>query len=308
MTIQQLEYIVAVDKYKTFVQAAEVCGVTQSTLSTLVQKGENELDVVIFDRNSRPIRTTQIGEKIIEQAKVILFNVRQLEELIASERHRNTGEFKLSISPTIAPYITPQLFKILHDQYPKLTVRAFDMSSEEIVEKLKLAEIDMAIMSYPQKSEDLLEIPLYKENFVAYVSPLSPLYQLKNIDMQTMPREHLWGLKEELSLQREVEEIYDQELEHTSIYEAGNIPTMMMIVDANGGFTAIPELHLKLLREKYLENIRPLVNPVPHRHVSLFVRKDFVSERLLNIIADAIKKIIPLNMLDERLIKYPIRL
>ena len=308
MTLQQLEYIVAVDKYSSFVQASDSCGVTQSTLSTMIQKLENELDVVIFDRNSRPIRTTMIGEQIVNQAKTVLFNVRQLDEMVKSEQKLCEGEIKMSFCPTIAPYITPKLFKYLKDRYPKVTIRACEMSRDEIIEKLCRTEIDMAVMSCPQKNDQLLEIPLYREQFLAYVSPMSPLYKEKNIDMQTMPRERLWGLKDEISLQYQVEEICDLDLEHSSVYEAGNIPTLMMIVDSNGGYTAIPELHINLLREEYREHIRPFVNPVPYRNVSLFVRNDYVRERILNIMAEAIIHIIPRHMLDEHLLKYKIHL
>ncbi len=308
MTLQQLEYIVAVDKYKTFVLAAESCDVTQSTLSTLIQKLESELDVVIFDRNSRPVRPTLIGEKLIAQAKVVLYNVRQMEELVLTERKCEVGEIRLCITPTIAPYITPKLFKYLKDHHPDILIHASECLRDETIAKLQRAEIDVAIMSLPHPPDDLLEIPLYRENFYMYVSPKSPLFQQKEIDVQTMPREHLWGLKSNINLQLQAPQICDMELDHSSIYEASNIPTLMMIVDENGGFTTIPEMHLKLLRESYRENIRPIVNPKLYRNVSFFVRKDFVRERMLNILAEGIKTIIPQEMLNEHFLKYPIRL
>ncbi len=308
MTLQQLEYIVAVDKCRSFVQAAESCGVTQSTLSTLVQKLESELDVVIFDRNSRPVRPTEMGEQLIRQAKVALYNVNQLDEMVQGEKKRDTGEINMSISPTIAPYITPKLFKYIRVTYPNIKIRAHEMTRGHILYKLKRAEIDVAIMSYPKEDDDLLEIPLYHEKFVAYVSPMSSLYKEKELDLQTMPREHLWGLKDEVSLQKQVAELYDLNLPYSPIYEAGGICTVMMIVDENGGYTCIPELHVNLLRESMRAHIRPVVNPVPYRTVSLFVRKDFVKERMLNILAEAIKRVIPVEMMDEHLLKYPIRL
>lgn len=308
MTLQQLEYVVALDKYRVFVQAAEACGVTQSTLSSLLMKLEEELDVTIFDRNNRPVKPTAAGEIVIKQAQVILYHVNLLKEMLVTEKQSDKGEINLSISPTIAPYITPKLFRFLSDKYPNVTIHACEMPREEIITKLRRAETDIAIMSAPRKHDDLLEIPLFKERFVAYVSPKSPLYQEEAIDFQTMPREHLWGLKEDVNLQFQSLEICDSTLSHSSIYEAGNVPTAMMIVDENGGYTAIPELHINLIRETYRNHIRPLVNPVPYRIVSLFVRKDYFREKMINIIAEGIKNIIPTNMLDERLVKYRIRL
>lgn len=308
MTLQQLEYIVALDKYRVFVQAAESCGVTQSTLSSLVMKLEEELDVTIFDRDSRPVKPTEAGQLVINQAKVILYNVHQLEETIRSEKQCDTGEINISICPTITPYITPKLFKYMMGNHPSVTLHVTELPREGILKKLQRAEIDIAIMSDPNKHEDLLEIPLFKEKYLAYVSPKSPLYQKQNIDLQTMPREDLWGLREDINLQAQDPMMFDKAINHSSLYEAGNIPTLMMIVDENGGFTTIPELHIRLIRDSFKRNIRPIVNPEPYRIVSLFVRKDYFREKMLNIIAEAIKNIIPEEMLDEHLVKYPIRL
>lgn len=309
MTLQQLEYVVAIDKYRHFVKAAESCGITQSTLSSMLRKLEEELDLTLFDRNSHPIRPTLAGEEIIKQAKVVLFHSKQLQEMSLSERKKETGHIKLGVTTTVAPYVMPKLFKYIKD-IPDLDITAFELYRDEIVRMLKNADLDMAIMSLPGNEPDLLEIPLYKEKLWAYVSPLDPLHDKKEIDFTNMPRERLWALKHEICFQKQITGLDNDYCEsaRSSIYESGNIATLLRIVEENEGFTLIPELHIPLLRENHKNNLRPFTNPTPFREVSLFVRNDFVRESLLNVVANGIKKIIPKEMQDERLLKYQIRI
>lgn len=307
MTLQQLEYILAIDEQRHFVRAAESCGITQSTLSSMLKKLEEELDLVIFDRNSHPICPTEAGREVIRQARIVLYHAKQLKESILTERQKTQGNIIIGITPTIAPCIIPQLFKHIQ-QLPGVNIRAGEMNRERVVEQLKTARIDMAIMSLTHHIEGLLEIPLYTEKFVAYISPNDPLIQLDSICSATMPLERIWVLQHEISFQEQVDIFSTQEAQRRSIYASGNIPTLLHLINANDGFTVLPELHVPLLRPEDQKNVRPLVNPEPTRRVSLFIREDYVREGMLNIIADAIKAIIPQHMLDEHLLRYPIRL
>lgn len=307
MTLQQLEYIIALDEYRHFIKAAESCGITQSTLSSMLHKLEEELDLQIFDRNSHPIKPTLAGEQIIKQARVVLFHSNQLKEMSLNEHTGVSGRIRLGVTPTIAPYIMPELFKYIL-LIPKVTLTASELYRDKIVEMLKSAELDMAIMSLPNADERLLEIPLYNERLFAFVSPKDPLFQQETVDFSSMPRKRLWALKNEICFQPQISEIKEYTSERSSIYESGNVPTLLKIVEETSGFTIFPELHIPLLRKHSLQNLRPLVNPVPIRTVSLFVRNDYVRESMVNIIVDGIKTIIPEEMLDERLKKYRIKL
>ncbi|MFA6873171.1 MAG: hydrogen peroxide-inducible genes activator [Bacteroidaceae bacterium] len=308
MTLQQLEYLVAVDKYRHFQKAAEACHVTQSTLSSMIQKLETELDTILFDRNCHPVSPTALGEKLIIQAKVVLFNAYQLKEMALSERAQNEGEIKMGIIPTVAPYILPKLFKELHSNYPKIQLRVFEMRTSYILEKLQKAELDMAILATPLEQEGFLAIPLYYEKFVAYVSPLEPIFLQKEIESEHMPTQHMWVLQEGHCLRNQVFNFCHERSDYSAIYEAGSIDTLVKIVDENGGYTIIPELHIELLRPDQKNQIRQLTSPEPIREISLVIRKDYVRERLLNIVANAIKTIIPPHMIDTRLQKFAIRL
>ncbi|MFA6199671.1 MAG: LysR substrate-binding domain-containing protein [Bacteroidales bacterium] len=308
MTIQQLEYVLAVDKYRHFVKASEACGVTQSTLSSMIQKLENELDIIIFNRNSHPVEPTKMGEQIISQAKVILYNTSQIKEMVLTEKNQGEGNIKLGIIPTIAPYILPKLFKEILFTHPNINLNVSELTTDSIIDKLHKAELDMAILATPLEKDDLLEIPLYYEKFVAYISPNEPIYKEAEIISSKMPSQHMWVLKEGHCLRNQVFNFCDNKSDFLPIYEAGNIDTLIRIVDENNGYTIIPELHINLLNENQKKNIRSLTSPQIVREVSLVVRQDYVREKLLNNIAELVKEIIPEHMIDAHLKKYAIKL
>ena len=308
MTLQQLEYIVALDNHRHFVKAAESCHVTQSTLSMMIQKLEQELEINIFDRKMQPIAPTEIGRSLIDQAKVILYNAKQFKELALSEKQQESGKVTLGIIPTVAPYILPKLFNILQERNPNIQLHVKEITTAEIIKQLDKAEIDMALLATPLDNPNILEIPVYYERFFAYISPTEDLYQMKELEMNHIPMDHLWVLKEGHCLRNQVIRLCEFDSGFSSIYEAGSIDTLIKIVDTNGGYTIIPELHIDLLSEQQKANVRPIVNPEPNREISLVVRNDYVKERLLNVIAQNISDVIPENMLNERLKKFSIKL
>lgn len=308
MTIQQLEYIVAVDEHRHFVRAAESCNVTQSTLSAMILKLESEFDTMIFDRNAHPVVPTPMGRKIIDQARVILFNKSQLEELIFTEKTGVAGSVALGIIPTIAPYVLPKFLKEVADNHKEIDLKVSELTTATITEKLRKAELDMAILATPLEEPGILEIPLYYEKFVAYISPIEAIYEMKEISSHGMPTEKMWVLQEGHCLRGQVFNFCESRASALTMYEAGSIDTLIKIVDTNGGYTVIPELHVGLLTESQLRNIRPLTSPQTVREVSLVFRDDYVREGMLNRIAGIVKKIIPSEMIDARLKKFAIRL
>jgi LysR family hydrogen peroxide-inducible transcriptional activator len=308
MTLQQMEYIVAVDKYRHFIKAAEACGVTQSTLSSMIQKLERELDIQIFDRNVHPVTPTLVGERVIRQAKVTLFNAFQIQEMVEQERKLEEGKVSLGVIPTVAPYVLPKLFREIHHAYPKMELHVTEARTANLVKSLKQAELDIALLATPLGDDELLEIPVYYEKFVAYVSPEEQLFNQKEIEVKDLPSNHLWVLQEGHCLRNQVMNICHHKSGYSAVYEAGSIDTLVKIVDENGGYTIIPELHVGLLRQEQKLKTRPIVNPQPVREISLVVRYDYVRERMLNIVSECIRKIIPEHMIDERLKKFAIKI
>lgn len=307
MTLQQLEYIVALDKTRHFVRAAEMCGVTQPTLSAMIQKLEDELDCRIFDRSSHPIVPTEIGVAIIQQAQVVLFNVNQLKENVLVQRGTVAGNLSLAIIPTVAPYLLPGIISLFRSDYPEISLKISEMRTETIIEKLHTAEIDMAILSTPLEDPKILEVPLYYEKFIAYIAPDEPMYAQEEVSTNEMPLDHLWVLEEGHCLRNQVFNFCENKT-HTSTYEAGSIDTLVKIVDRNGGYTVIPELHVDLLSETQRQNLRKIVRPEATREIALVIRHDYVREGMMNAVANTVKKIIPQHMLDARLKKFAIKL
>lgn len=308
MTIQQMEYIVALDKHRQFVKAAKACGVSQSTLSMMIKKLEWELDTIIFDREASPMKPTPIGKKIIAKAKVVLFHAEQLKEITLSEMLSIDGDVHLAIIPTVATDIIPKIIKNMRRDSPKIHIYAYEMMTCDILDKLSDAELDIAIMATPLNNSNFLEIPVYYEKFFAYVSPLDALYEKSELLSNSLPLERMWMLTEGNCMRDQVFRLGRTKSDYTAKYEAGSIDTLIRIVDLNGGFTVIPELHLPYLSEEEQKNVRPLVSPEAVREISLVIRKDFVRERILNEVANAVKKSIPEHMIDPGLKKFAIKI
>lgn len=308
MTLQQLQYIISLDNNKHFLNAAEECGVTQPTLSTMIQKLEDELDVKLFDRSHQPLTTTEIGKEIVSQAKIVLKHAEFLKEMIKNKRESLEGRLDLAIIPTIAPTLLPKFLIEFRKNYPKIELNIQEMKTSDIVLNLNQSKIDMGILATPLEIDSLLEIPVYYEKFFAYISPKEELYKEKVLSANNMPLDNLWILQEGHCLRGQVFNFCTEKRDSKPVYEAGSIDTLIKIIDENGGYTVIPELHLQFLNYHQLKNIRSIEQPQGVREVSIVITNDFIRERLLNAVVDTVKSIVPDEMIDERLKKFAIRL
>lgn len=309
MTLQQLHYIVAVNEYRHFAQAAVACGITQSTLSAMIQKLETELDVLIFDRKSQPVKPTLLGEKLINQAKVILYHTSQFEEIVDLERQADQGDIRLGVVMTVASYILPKLFREMTKNAPKVNLEVSEMRGVQLMHKLQRGEIDLAIMPLSDSVEDLISIPLYREKFFAYISPSHPLHSHVQIAISEFECEKMWMLQQGHCLKKDIGSVASStDNQDFSLMEESSIDTLVRIVDLNGGYTIIPEQHIDLLKKCQKKNVRPINYPEQSREISLVMRHDFVKERLVNILVNQFKKILPGTMLDKRLQKFSIKL
>ncbi len=307
MTLQQLEYVITVADYHNFSKAAEALEITQSTLSTMIHRLEEELDVIIFDRGSKPIQTTLIGQRIVDQARITVFNAKQMMGLSRNERQIVEGTIKVAFSPTIAPMLVPKVLKSL-GQKPNITINGYELSRDNIIHKIKNAELDMGIFSLPHSEEGLLEIPLYTERLFLYVSEQEPLFKMDAVDINDVPDERLWALHNEFGFRQQIEDTENTDSKRTNRYSSGSLATLMYIVNHNDGFTIIPETLLPMLRKEEMRHIRPLTNSHMHRKVSLWVREDYLREGLINILVDAVKNVVPKHLLDPQRLKFPVRL
>ena len=299
MTLLQLKYIIAIDRYRHFGKAAESCGLTQSTLSLMVKKLEEELDVRIFDRDAHPVGVTAIGRRIIDQARVVLFNADQITQMTRKEKEELSGPLRIALISTVSPILVPGLFKYLGDNYPSISLQTEEMLTETVLDKLRKAEVDMGILSGPIRDPGLLEIPLYHERFYAYVSPTHPAYAQESIRVESLFGQPIWVIKDGLRQIDPSELKSGEAITYDRFFEGGRVGILIQIVNENGGITIIPETHANLIMYSQQASLRPIVDPPLSRTVSLTVRTDFIHQAKLNAVVDAVKSILPGTLLDS---------
>ncbi|MBB5635413.1 LysR family hydrogen peroxide-inducible transcriptional activator [Pedobacter cryoconitis] len=303
MTLVQLEYIVAVDTYRSFVGAAEKCFVTQPTLSMQVQKLEEMLNVKIFDRSKQPVIPTEIGSQIIEQARLVLQESQKIKEIISSQQQDIVGELKVGIIPTVAPYLLPQVIASMMEKYPDLKLLIWEYTTEDIIHHLKTGVLDCGILATPLGDTSITEIPMYYENFVTYISKNSKLFKKKNIDANDLEDENIWLLNEGHCMRSQVLNICrstkDNRLQGLT-YNTGSVETLIRMVDMNNGATLLPELALTELTAKQLSKVRTFKSPEPVREISLVTHKNYIKKRMLNALKEEILAIIPKAMKQKK--------
>ena len=308
MTLQQLEYIIALAQYGHFSEAAFAMDVTQPTLSATIAKLENELDVVIFDRTKHPIVPTAIGSKIIDQAKVTLMEMKRIPEVAHNEKGSVKGEVRIGVIPTIAPYIVPNFFTIAKEHFPELKVTIHEMPTVQLVPAIKRGDLDISILATRETAEELLEIPVYKESLIVYASKGHRYLDEDEISPEMLRGDDLWVLKSEHCLSTQILSICNLKKDFAACYSAGNIYTLISIVDAQGGYTIIPEFHYNMLTDVQKTQIRRFVRPEPVRTVSLYIRNDYFKEGVLNAVAKCICDQVPKENIKERIMREPIRI
>ena len=300
MTLQQLEYILAVNQFRHFAKAAEYCRVTQPTLSAMIQKLEEELDTRIFDRSQQPICPTPVGILIIEQAQKILVQANRIKNIIEEEKHSLTGIFKLGILPTVAPYLLPRFFPQLMKKYPDLDIRVVEMKTNDIKKALQTGEIDAGIVASLAGMEELQQTPLFYEQFFAYVSREDALFNNEVIRTSDLNGEQLWLLDEGHCFRDQLVRFCQMKSARASqlAYHLGSMETFMRMVESGKGVTFIPELAVLQLGDIQKELVRPFAIPCPTRQIVMLTNKNFIRHTLLEALTKEIKSSIPKEMLS----------
>ena len=300
MTLQQLEYILAVNQFRHFAKAAEYCRVTQPTLSAMIQKLEEELDTRIFDRSQQPVCPTPVGILIIEQAQNILVQANRIKNIIEEEKHSLTGTFKLGILPTVAPYLLPRFFPQLMKKYPDLDIRVIEMKTNDIKKALQTGEIDAGIVASLAGMEELQQTPLFYEQFFVYVSRKDILFNSEVIRTSDLNGEQLWLLDEGHCFRDQLVRFCQMKSARASqlAYHLGSMETFMRMVESGKGVTFIPELAVLQLGDIQKELVRPFAIPCPTRQIVMLTNKNFIRHTLLEALTKEIKSSIPKEMLS----------
>ncbi|MDR1672568.1 MAG: hydrogen peroxide-inducible genes activator [Bacteroidales bacterium] len=312
MNIQQLEYVVAVDNFRHFAKAAEVCCVTQPTLSMMIQKFEEEVGAKIFDRSKHPVEPTPTGVHIISQIRISLKHFRQIKELVENEQNMVKGVFRLGIIPTVASYLVPALLQKRHEAGNSIELVLKEVTTSNMINEILTGTLDGGILAGPLYREELAEYPLYYEKFYAYVSPHDEIFKEKEIDINKMDISDIWLLENEHCLRGQIERLCKLKKEKATgthvKYESGSIETLLHVVDCNPGITIIPEMHAMGLSEDKQDNLRPFKNMTAVREVSVITDKGYVRKTMLNIILDIVRSSVPKSMQDPSLKQYVVEL
>ena len=303
ITLTQLEYIVAIDEYRHFATAAEKCFVTQPTLSMQIKKLEDELGVIIFDRSRQPVVPTDLGAKLIEQARMTLSATQRIKEIIQEEQQEVEGTLKIGIIPTLAPDLLPVFIGPYIRKYPAVKVEVEELVSEEIIRRLKRDILDVGLFVTPYHDEKIVERPVFYEEMLVYAHPDCELLKKKEVGHEDIVTSDIWMLGNGHCFRNQVVNLCEMSAsQHKNLpfeFESNSLETLMRIVDVEGGFTLIPELALQYMSPEKKKQVRSIANTKPLREVSVIYSRHFTKQRLITLLCDEIKSVVPAHMLKR---------
>lgn len=297
MTLTQLNYILAVDRCRNFAQAAKECFVTQPTLSMQVQKLEDYLQIIIFDRSKSPVVPTPMGQKVLEYAAKVMQGANELEELGKSLRGEISGEYILAVIPTLAPYVLPLFVQQFVETYPKVELKVYEHQTDDIIKLLKEGKIDGAILATPLLVKEIKEEHLFNEPFKIFLSPNHALLKKKTIDEKDLDLREAWLLKEGHCLRAQALQLCQfkkvNEGRHI-FFEAGSLETLINLVKSSHGFTVLPYMASSNMSAQDQELVRNFKQNVPVREISFvsgpMSMKNSIQKALIDVILSNIPK------------------
>ncbi len=300
MTLTQLSYIVAVDKYRHFATAAKKIYITQPTLSMQIQKLEDELGVLIFDRSKTPVVPTAIGEEIIAQAKSILSGAKHIEDMVAVQGDSLKGTFRVGIIPTIAPYLVPLFLKPFIDKYPDVELIFEEALTADVLKGLNEDYFDVGIIATPT-NQHIFELELFLEPFLGYVSTQHELAEKDKLCIDDLYKRDLWLLNEGHCFRNQTIKICKQKNEELNkapiVFESGNLETLKRLVEQNFGVTLMPYLAMNDYDTRCANGVvKEFEEPVPSRKIRLVYSREFLKQNLIEAFADVIKSSIPAEL------------
>jgi LysR family hydrogen peroxide-inducible transcriptional activator len=297
MTLQQLEYIVALDQHRHFVRASEACFVTQPTLSAMIMKLEEELGVKIFDRSRHPVMPTEVGQRVIQQAREILAATARLKTMALDVEEDMTGEFRLGIIPTLASSVLPVILGPLLEKFPGLRLEVKEQTTEQLLQALVEGKMDAGLLVTPLSHEGFREWPLFQEPLMVYDGRVGA-EEKREVQMNELALDRLLLLEEGHCLRAQALRICDL---HKSkgpgpfTYAAGSLETLKRLADVQGLLTILPWLTVHQLSEADLKKVAKIIPVEPVRQVSLVSWRSALRERQINLLSSAIQEaILPL--------------
>ncbi len=291
MTLTQLEYVLAVDRNRHFGKAAKECHVTQPTLSMQLQKLEDELGIIIFDRSKSPIVPTLEGEAVIAQAKIVIKENRKIYEVIQAAQSNLSGTFRLAVIPTLAPYVIPLFAHTFSEKYPNINLIIEESKTEDIMKQLDSDEIDAGILVTPLHDDSIIERVLFYEPFYFFSREDHPLSKKKEVDQSDLNLDEIWLLNKGNCFRDQVLNICSEtrgEVAGNLKFESGNFETLKNMVLSCSGYTILPHIAVEQMTAARKKLVRPFKAPIPTREVSLVHSRSFMKEKIIEAIQDEI--------------------
>ncbi len=297
-SLTQLEYLIAVDKEKHFGRAAKLCGVSQPSLSTQIQKLEEELGIIVFDRTRKPILVTELGAKVVSQARTILKEHRRLLDIPHQTADELSGSFELAVIPTLSPYLLPHFLSDFALKYPKVKVRVNEYKTDDIIRKLENDELDAAILVTPLGNDQIIERHLFFEPFYGYLGAGHPLAKKKTLGEGDLLGDDLWLLEEGHCFRDQVLKVCSLERKNSILgnieFSSGSLETLKNLVRSSQGYTLLPELAVLNLSDQERSNyVKRFQKPIPTREVSIAHSRVFLKEGIIDALEQTILKNLP---------------
>jgi LysR family hydrogen peroxide-inducible transcriptional activator len=293
MTLTELRYLVNLGKERHFGRAAERSFVSQPTLSVAVKKLEDELGVLLFERNRGEARPTPVGERVIEQARRVLAEAKRVEDIAHEGRDELTGPLRFGAIYTVGPYLLPHLIPVLRERSPTMPLVIEENFTAKLLEQLRDNELDVAVVALPVDMQGLMAWPVYDEDFVVL-----------------LPQDHRWTRESEIPARRLAEEnllllgpghcFRDQVVEACPkcVEPDGNGPraqtgssleTIRHMVAGGLGITVLPRTSVENRAENSsLIVAKPFAANGPARRIALVWRKTFPRPRAIAALREAI--------------------
>jgi len=293
MTIVQLNYTLAVAKYGNFTLAAEKSNVTQPTLSMQVQKLEDELGVSIFNRNTKPIKVTVLGEKIISQAKKIVEESQKMKSLIDQNRGIVEGDFRLGIIPTVMPTLLPLFLNTFLKKFPKVSLKIDELNIQNSIDQIIDERLDAFIGATPLNNSKLIENPIYYEPFVGYIPQNHPLHSMEKLEINDLESGKILIIKDGHCFRNQIFNLCNTNLDDSFFkIKSGSFETMINLADQGLGMTILPYMHSQSIPNNKKLNLINFNDPVPAREISLIYSKSQLKLPIIYALNKVIDEII----------------
>ena len=295
MTLTELKYIVAVAREKHFGHAAEACFVAQPTLSVAIKKLEDELGVPIFERGGSEISMTPLGAQIVAQAERVLEQTAAIREIAKQNKDPLTGQLRLGVIYTIAPYLLPQLVRSMIERVPQMPLVLQENFTAKLVEMLRQGELDAAIMAQPFPQQGLLVQPLYDEPFVVAMPASHPWSDRVRINAADLKNETMLLLGNGHCFRDQVLEVCPEMARFSTTgdgiartFEGSSLETIRHMVASGIGITVLPKASVPDMQaHDGLLRYVPFEDPVPTRRVVIAWRKSFTRRAAIDAVRDA---------------------